>query len=386
MTDDPIRLATARWRGLTLIQNALNNLIHHVDDKVCWDSLGQPLDGVPAVIVAAGPSLDESIGHLRQLQGKCFLACVNTALPAMRHHGIEADLCLTLENMDMSHQLDGGYRYLACGLASHPHIFRRASIYVVDECPNWMRIAELLGTEPMPTGPSALCLGANLLRRLGAPSVTLVGADLAIYPGDALYGKHTGWGMIETEAIEGGIRCKNTDERKNLHWDNNIPAPNDERTATCKLPAIGGGEVDSLPEFKSQFDFLSRVAEQGWLDNLTMRGAHVAPRAQMPILPRPEHGKLPITFRGKAATFKAERALIDLREQSRVMAEFAEVMLARNFEPMPVPPHAPIVEGMCVPDFIAMRQELSHLSRGQRYEGTYTIVKAAAMRLGEIVG
>jgi len=373
--------ATARWRGLVLIQNALNNLIHHVDDVACWDSLERPLHDLDAVLVGAGPSLAESIERLRDAAACSFVACVNTALPALRHHGIKVDLCVTLENLDVGTMLDGGgYRYLAAGLASHPHVFRRASFYAVDACPNWIRMADLLGTEPFPTGPSALCFGAMLLRRLGAGTVTLVGADLAVYPGEPMYAQHTGWEMIETERVGDSIRCAGTDERKELHWSHHVPAPPDERPLV-QIPGLNGGLVDSLPEFATQAAWLTAHGS-GWLHNASTRGAAVGIPNTLPSEPAPLVG-----LKGAPAPFVAEAVLRDLREQASAMTVFAEAMLARGFaDGVPLKPYAPLVDGMCVPDLIAMRDELPHMDRAGGYEATAQIARAAAKRLVQIVG
>lgn len=56
------------------------------------------LEDVPAILVAAGPSLDKNIDYLKKAEGKSFLMVVDTALNTVLNHGIKPDMTITVDS------------------------------------------------------------------------------------------------------------------------------------------------------------------------------------------------------------------------------------------------------------------------------------------------
>ena len=55
------------------------------------------LKDIPAILVAAGPSLDKNIIELKKAKGKAFIVCVDTALNSMASVGIRPDIAITID-------------------------------------------------------------------------------------------------------------------------------------------------------------------------------------------------------------------------------------------------------------------------------------------------
>ncbi len=56
------------------------------------------IEGKPAILVSAGPSLDKNIHLLKEAKGKFFILCVYTAYKALQQHGIEPDLVFSVDS------------------------------------------------------------------------------------------------------------------------------------------------------------------------------------------------------------------------------------------------------------------------------------------------
>lgn len=56
------------------------------------------LEEIPAVLVAAGPSLDKNIEDLKSAKGKAFLMVVDTALNTVLEHGIMPDMTISIDS------------------------------------------------------------------------------------------------------------------------------------------------------------------------------------------------------------------------------------------------------------------------------------------------
>ncbi|MCF6246332.1 MAG: DUF115 domain-containing protein [Desulfobacula sp.] len=95
--------ATKTLFGQTFIENRLTHLtsIHH-DRKL--EELAGMFEGVPAMIVAAGPSLDTNIDQLVKAKGKAVIICVDTALPSLLEHGIVPDFITSIDYNELTYE------------------------------------------------------------------------------------------------------------------------------------------------------------------------------------------------------------------------------------------------------------------------------------------
>ncbi len=148
--------------------------------------------GVPAVVAAAGPSLDRQLPRLAREAERLLILAVGPSLGALRAHGIQPDLVHVLESTDVAHQLtrSGPTHDLALVLTPkvHPGLFElpvgaRFVAYTATErfgC--WM--AEALGdSHVIPGEPSVALSSVRLAAALGANPILIVGQDLAFSDG-----------------------------------------------------------------------------------------------------------------------------------------------------------------------------------------------------------
>ncbi len=76
--------------------NYLNNWKHVFRglDYCCFEGMYK---NKPAIIVGAGPSLDNNIQHLREVKGKALILCVDAALDSLLDKGIVPDVVASIE-------------------------------------------------------------------------------------------------------------------------------------------------------------------------------------------------------------------------------------------------------------------------------------------------
>lgn len=95
--------ATKKAYGKTFFENRLNHLtsMHH-DRKL--EDLSSRFEGVPGIIVAAGPSLDNNIADLKNAMGKAVIFAVDTALPNLIDHGIKPDFVTSIDYNELTYE------------------------------------------------------------------------------------------------------------------------------------------------------------------------------------------------------------------------------------------------------------------------------------------
>ena len=167
--------------------------------------------GKPAVVVAAGPSLDKQLPLLREMRDRVLIIAIGQTLGALRQAGIEPHLVHVLESKNVSHQLtDAGETTdlcLALAADCHPAIF---------DVPTRARFLAPSAASPMATwlmdatGDRGLTMGGGTVAQgsvgiaaaLGANPILLIGQDLA-FTGGRAYARGTAYDFVEVESGEG---------------------------------------------------------------------------------------------------------------------------------------------------------------------------------------
>ncbi len=239
--------------------------------------LGNAMAGVPAVIVGAGPSLDQSLPDLKEADRKALLMSAASALGPMGNVGIEPHLTLALEGKDESRQFEQSAFdkcLLAASSCSHPNHFSKwnGALGLFHSLP-WL--AGLLGFGPhIPSGGHVTSAAFSLACLWGCDPIILVGQDLAYSrgrmhaagrPGGEDYEKpETFW----VEAIGGGITETSVVMQGYTNWYREAAAylqtrPNPPRLINAsaqgaRLPEFEeiplGRVLDSLQEYPLDFE------------------------------------------------------------------------------------------------------------------------------------
>lgn len=143
--------------------------------------------GLPAFLVAAGPSLDRNVAQLAEARTRGLVIVVNHALGALYRAGVRPHLVAALESRDVSNHFEVPPEYherLLLGTMAHPSVF---------QLPARVRYAGHIGEEPvaaallsaieepacMATGGSAATMAFSMAAMMAADPIVLVGQDLA---------------------------------------------------------------------------------------------------------------------------------------------------------------------------------------------------------------
>lgn len=183
--------ATKSIHGKTFVENRLKHLtsMHH-DNRL--DELKNKFEGLPAIIIAAGPSLDNNIRDIQGAVGKAVLICVDTALPVLFRHGITPDFVTSIDYNAPTYEkiadlaLDPKSREINLICTSWvtekvPKIFPVKTIFWAfgdSALENW--INEAMGGK-MSIGGAGTVAHLNFLaaKTMGCDPVVFVGQDLA---------------------------------------------------------------------------------------------------------------------------------------------------------------------------------------------------------------
>ncbi len=95
--------ATKLAFGSDFISNRLTHLssIHH---NHLLESLKDAFSGIPAILVAGGPSLDKNIHLLRKAKDKAVIIAVDTVLPALLAQSISPNFVTSIDPQDLTYE------------------------------------------------------------------------------------------------------------------------------------------------------------------------------------------------------------------------------------------------------------------------------------------
>jgi len=148
------------------------------------------LAGHPAVVVAAGPSLDRNVDQLKRCEGKAAILCVDTALRRVIRSGATIDLALTTDpnRASVRHFDDLDLRIpLAFLPSTFPEVLRMHRGPKLMAFPNGDPFAEhlarLSGHVCVEIAGTVSYFGIEIARLLGCNPILFVGLDLALTGG-----------------------------------------------------------------------------------------------------------------------------------------------------------------------------------------------------------
>ena len=191
-----------------LQENTLRNLPHMFGAPDISELAGKFQD-IPFILIGAGPSLDESIDFLKDMQDKAIIVASNSPYRKLINNGIRPHLVVTADPMEptlagfQNVKLD--HVPLACPFSAYPEIVERFSGRIVSWC-TFNPIVKALreqrnqpeGTPIMEQGTVSGCV-LDISRVLGCKKVMFIGQDMCVrddgryYTDDSFYsdaGKH----------------------------------------------------------------------------------------------------------------------------------------------------------------------------------------------------
>lgn len=192
--------STTRTFGRKFIENRLRHLsaIHH---QHLLEHLKDAFTGVPAIIVAGGPSLNKNIHLLPKAKGKAVIIAVDTVLPALLKHGVTPDFTTAIDMQDIVLEkivdvsAEAQETSLVCASWVNPTIpknFPARQVYWTFAArPMEQWINTLLGGKVLTTGAGTVAhLSFTTAVWLGCSPIIFVGQDLA-YTDQQDHAQHT---------------------------------------------------------------------------------------------------------------------------------------------------------------------------------------------------
>jgi len=147
--------------------------------------------GLPAIVVAAGPSLYRSLDFIRENADRAVIISVDTAYRILKKNGIEPHFCMAVDpqviNARYFEGAEQGKTILAADPTVHPSVFRLFNgryIFtgVAFEMMKW--IEKITGGKgDLAHGGSVSTNAYDFAKRLGVSSVYMVGQDLSFTEG-----------------------------------------------------------------------------------------------------------------------------------------------------------------------------------------------------------
>lgn len=180
-----------------MTENLLFNMYDYVKNSDVFllkeELQKENLTDIPAIIVAAGPSLDKNIKDLKLAEGKAFIIGVDTALKALIREGIHFQLGITVDPaINMRHFKDEAILDLPFIVEPYSmkefvevHRGRRfycrgyGSDYCDSVCSDILSHANIT----LATGGSVATNAFSLVEQLGFKTIIMIGQDLAFTDG-----------------------------------------------------------------------------------------------------------------------------------------------------------------------------------------------------------
>jgi hypothetical protein len=248
------REARQRFAGPYLL-NTLRNLstIAAEGDAA---ALGETTRGVPAIVVAAGPSLDVDTARIRAVGDRAIVIAVDTALRPLLRAGLAPHLVVTVDPSEVNgrhlrHLPDPGRTWLVAEGSVDGRVFGqfagRSFTFKVSHHHPWPWLEQLgLGRGNLKAWGSVLISAVDLAVRMGCNPVVFAGADLA-YSGDRTYCRGTAFEAEWARRVAGGRSLPDV-------WHASIAA-----RAPVEVEGIGGRPVRTT---KTLLSFRDAVLSQ----------------------------------------------------------------------------------------------------------------------------
>lgn len=180
-----VNLVTMIKLGPNFVSNALLNIAPYCTNPGVA-SLFNRLEGMPVIIVSAGPSLNKNIHLLKEAKGKAAIFAVGTAVKALKKWDIEPDFIFSIDPHPLNYEhlkgVDVGGAALVSEIQSHHMIFEnyQGPIFVSGDMPVLKWFGDSIEDKgKIESGGSVANNAMVAAYKMGADPIILVGQDLA---------------------------------------------------------------------------------------------------------------------------------------------------------------------------------------------------------------
>ena len=198
-----LRNIQSRWKLLDSKLDNTKNSLPYLEKSYSVQSLFGCYQDKPGLMIAAGPSLRDSLEWLRDVQNRVLILCVDSAYATLHRAEISVDYVLTMDPQPENTihieatNADGA---LVASIAAHTDYFQWASdipTYLFYQATDdhgssptfpvvkWLK-EESSGIGSLRSGGSVATTGIDLLNRMGCDPIGIVGVDHAFTNGRAM--------------------------------------------------------------------------------------------------------------------------------------------------------------------------------------------------------
>ncbi|CAM3514127.1 6-hydroxymethylpterin diphosphokinase MptE-like protein [Hydrogenibacillus schlegelii] len=241
--------------------------------KARWD--------VPAIILAAGPSLAHALPELHWLRERALLIAAGSAITTLVRYGVRPHLVVSVDGMPANHAHFQRVPDLDVPLFYSPMIYYKILrqyrgpkvVFQVEQTPFQKWYNEKLGFDPgfAHTGPSVANVALDLARQMTSGPITLVGQDLGYTGGYSHAPDHPhrraldafvqgGRKLIEVEANDGSMLTTDYVYLSMKRWFESFVAVHQLGDRVYNSTAQGA-KIEGVP-FIPLSEFAERYADQ----------------------------------------------------------------------------------------------------------------------------
>lgn len=257
--------------GGKFIDNRLRHLsaIHH---QRLLEHLQDTFVGVPAIIVAGGPSLNKNIHLLPQAKGRAVIIAADTVLPALLAHGVTPDFTSAIDMQDLALEkivdvaTNASGTSLVCSSTLTSKVaknFPARQVYWSFTAKNMDKwVNDLLEGKVLTTGAGTVAqLNFIVAHMLGCSPIIFVGQDLAFTEQES-HAQHTA--LTDNEGMKGLFT------RQEILW----------------VDGYGGGKVPTSRAFlgfKHHFEACMAASKGRQFINATEGGGRLEGARELPL-------------------------------------------------------------------------------------------------------
>lgn len=170
------------------VWNLLHNAIYFADSYIAQQLVTVMPTDIPAIVVAAGPSLNKNIIELKRAKNKAFIIACDTAIKPLIKEGIVPDMYMTIDGKKpiMLIDIEGAEEIpLLCSMGSSNELLKKhkgKKFFYNEGYQLFNNIYSKNGITfaPVNGGGSVATYGFSLAYMLGFQTIILVGQDLAL--------------------------------------------------------------------------------------------------------------------------------------------------------------------------------------------------------------
>lgn len=285
---------TFKMFGQRWLEQGLLNL-PNIAQHPAWSSLNDVANGLPAVIVSPGPSLQQNLHQLRDVQERVLIIATAQAILAMQTAGITPHIIVVSDPQDMSHYFEGYIFHektvLSIGRTCAPALFKLPAHHFITHpvssvTDGWINKI-LQDDQFFHAGGSVAITAFSMALKWSCRSIALIGQDLSLRNGQQ-YAVNTADSDLNWIINEQENTAIPTNTQKAISQLSQKAGATQEmheaKMQLLQLPGYYEGKVLTKPDyflFHGQFEEIARELKKSGTEytriyNCTEGGAHIA--------------------------------------------------------------------------------------------------------------